>query len=159
MTLNIELLHDDDRGYALEATMEAHKNSPGCDRAPWWVYKIKYGAMLKTVFNADTTVALGAYEDNRLLGFLVMTPGKRVATCHWCQVKGRIDGTRVLDRRGIMFALLKAADLGPRFIYTLRGPRCSKSKYGVRSLDELLAAELRARGQAATYVELKEWIK
>ncbi len=155
--MNIELLHDDDRGYALNALMEAHKNSPGCDRAPWWVYRLRFGTMLKTVFDDPATVMLGAYENDKLLGFLVMTPGKRVAALHWVQVKGKLDGARVLDRRGIMFSLLAAAGLGARFIYTLKGPRCRK-KYGVKSLDELLVAELRARGQVATFVALKEYL-
>ena len=56
----------------------------------------------------------------------------------------------------------RAAELGPRFIYTLRArrdraqlPDGSRTK----SLDETLVASLRARGVSATYVPLKEWLK
>jgi hypothetical protein len=157
--MNIRPLDVEDVGYALTAWQEAHKTSPSCKRAPWWVYRVEYGAVFKTLVDDATTVMLGAYDErDRLLGFLVMTPGKRVHTLHWCQIKRKLDGERVLDRKRIFTALLEAADLGTRFVYTLRGPRVDK-KLGAKSLDELLVSDLRAKGITATFVALKEWIK
>jgi hypothetical protein len=155
----IRSLDVDDVGYALTAWQEAHKTSPKCRRAPWWAYRQEYGALFKRLVADATTVMLGAYDERgRLLGFLVMTPGKRVHTLHWCQVKRKLGNERVQDRRDIFMALLEAAGLGKLFVYTLRGPRVAKET-GARSLDELLAADLRARGVAATFVSLKEWIQ
>jgi hypothetical protein len=160
--MNIRPLDADDVGYALTAWQEAHKTSPGCRRAPWWAYRREYGEMFKRIVDDGLTQMLGAYDErDRLLGFLVMSIGKRVHTLHWCQVKRKItrDGAeRVLDRRRIFFALLEAADLGTRFVYTLRGPRVTNIE-NVRSLDELLVNDLRAQGVTATYVALKEWLK
>lgn len=157
--MQIRSLDADDVGYALTAWQEAHKTSPGCKRAPWWAYRREYGDLFKQIVNDASTVMLGAYDEReRLLGFLVMTPGKRVHTLHWCQVKNKIAGERVQDRRGIFFDLIEAAGLSPLFAYTLRGPRVAKET-GARSLDELLVADLRARGITATHVSMKEWLQ
>ena len=157
--MNIRPLDPEDRGYALTAWSEAHKTSPSCARASWWAYKLEYVAMFKRIVDDATTEMLGAYDErDRLLGFLVMTPGKRVDALHWCQVKKKIGDERVPDRRGIFFDLLDAADLGPRFVYTLRGPKCRKET-GAKSLDEILVAALRDRGISATHVPLKEYLK
>lgn len=147
-----------DRGYALTAWQEAHKTSPSCARAPWWAYKKEYGAIFKQIVNDPSTVLLGAYDERGLLGFLVMTPGKRVHTLHWCQVKRKIGDERVRERRHIFFELVDAARFGARLVYTLRGPKLRKEA-GAKSLDELLVAALRDRGISATHVPMKEWLK
>lgn len=157
--MNIRPLKADDVGYALTVWQEAHKTSPNCRRAPWWAYRREYGDLFKKLVDDPTTVMLGAYDEHdRLISFLIMTPGKRVHTLHWCQVKRKIADERVLDRRRIFHAMLEAADLGQRFVYTLRGPRVDQ-KLGARSLDELLVNDLRAKGITATYVALKEWLQ
>lgn len=151
-------LDTDDVGYALKAWSEAHKTSPNCARASWWAYKLEYVAMFKRLIDDPTTRMLGAYDErDRLLGFLIMTPGKRVHTLHWCQVKSRLDGERVQNRRGIFYTLLDDADLGSRLVYTLRGPKVKTGE--ARSLDEILVTALRDKGVSATFVPLKEWIK
>jgi hypothetical protein len=87
----------------------------------------EYGDAFKKLVDDSLTQMLGAYDErDRLLGFLIMTIGKRVHTLHWCQVKRKIGDDRVLDRKRIFFALLEAADLGTRFVYTLRGPRVTR---------------------------------
>lgn len=157
--MNIRPLRVEDRGYAITAWSEAHKTSPSCARASWRAYKLEYVAMFKKLVDDPTTVMLGAYDGlDQLLGFLVMTPGKRVDTLHWCHVKNKLGGKRVPDRRDLFFRLLEAADLGPRFAYTLRGPKCRKET-GARSLDELLVAALRDKGISATHVPLREWLR
>lgn len=157
--MEIRPLDADDVGYALVAWQHAHKTSPNCRRAPWWSYKREYGALFRQLVDDASTVMLGAYDDQqRLLGFLVMTPGKRVHTLHWCQVKRKLGDERVLDRRRIFLELIEAAKLGSRFVYTLRGPRVAKQT-GARSLDEIMVELLRAKGTTATYVALKEWLQ
>ncbi len=156
--MNIRQLDADDVSYAAHVWQRAHKHSPTCRRESKWAYQITYGALIEKLIKEPLTVALGAYEDGQLLGFLVMTPGKRVHTLHWCHVKNKLDGERVQGRRDIFFALIDAADLGSKFVYTFQGPRVRKET-GARSLDELLVADLRARGITATYVSIKEWLE
>lgn len=157
--MNIRPLRAEDVGYAITAWQEAHKTSPTARRAPWWAYKREYGDVFKQIVDDPATIMLGAYDGvDQLLGFLVMTPGKRVNTLHWCQVKRKLAGKRVPERRDLFFRMLKAADLGARFAYTLRGPHVAKET-GARSLDELLVNDLRAKGVTATYIALKEWLK
>lgn len=157
--MRIRSLDADDVGYALVSWQEAHKLSPECRKAPWWAYRLEYGTLIKRLVDDSSTELLGAYDGlEQLLGFLAMTRGKRMHVLHWCQIKNKLGGKRVPERRELFHRLVEAADLGPRFVYTLRGPRCRKET-GVRSLDELLVADLRARGVIATYVSLKEWLK
>lgn len=157
--MNIRKLDVDDVDYAYGVWCRAHKRSPGCRGASLEVYLAMYGTLLRKLIDDPTTVRLGAYDErDRLLGFLVMTPGKRVDTLHWCQVKQKLDGERVKDRRRIFFELIDAAELGERFVYTLQGPRL-RSGAGAKSLDQLLVNDLRARGVTATFVALREWLK
>jgi hypothetical protein len=168
--MNIRLLDDADRGYALASWRESHKQSPGCDNVPWNFYKVTWGAMFTKLINDPSTVLLGAYtnvdeprtgdEGDNLLGFLVMTPGKRVRTLHWVQVKYELNGVR-MRRHGIMNDLLSAAELGTRCIYTLRARRDRRPLPDgtmTKSLAETLAVALRARGITPAFTSLKEWL-
>jgi hypothetical protein len=153
----IKPLEQRDRGYALFSWREGVKKAPGLCRLPWAYFKDTLGYALAKILDDPTTRLLGAYTvpADKLVGWLAMTPGKRVATVHWVHVKHE-------ERRaGVMTALLDAADLGKSFVYTLRGrrdraklPDGSTSK----SLDETLVAALRARGVNTTFVNLKEWL-
>lgn len=155
----IRPLKEEDIGYALTSWAECHKTSPGCRRAPWWSYRREYVDLFKKIVDDPATVMLGAYDGaDRLLGFLIMTPGKRVHAVHWCQIKRKLDGKLVPERRDLFFRLLEAAELGQRFVYTLRGPRVD-AKTGAKSLDEILVNDLRAKGVAATYIPLKEYLQ
>jgi hypothetical protein len=107
---------------------------------------------------------LGAYShDDKLVGWLAMTPGKRVKTLHWCYVKWKLDD-KSMRRRGVMTALLEEADLGRNFVYTLRARRLYKDEratapVGAKSLDEIIVQALREKGQNAAYISLKDWLK
>lgn len=159
---SIRPLDAGDKGYALSSWREAHKQSPGCDKVPWGYYKHEWGTMFKRVLDAPDTKLLGAYDENeKLLGWLAMTPGKRVHTLHWVQIKFDT-GSEKLRRRGLMLALLEAAELGGSFIYTLRARRHKDTLPDgtvTKSLDETLASALRARGVTATFVALKAWLQ
>lgn len=158
--MNIRPLDPDDRRYALFTWRESAKKAPEYDRVPWSYYKDAIVPMFEKLL--EIGIVLGAYESRGLVGWLAMTPGKRVHTVHWVHVKHELDGER-MRRRGAMLALLDAADLGPRFIYTLRARRLTRDERGqqpgVKTLDELLVAALREKGVTATHVSLKEWLK
>lgn len=144
-------LDEADRGFALVSWRESHKDAPGVCRVPWSFYKHEYGKIFSQILNDPKTRLLGAYtEDDKLLGWLAMTPGRSVNTLHWIHVKFEHAGAK-LRRRGLMYALIEEAELGPRFIYTLRARK---------KLDEtLVAALLCDKSMVGTYVALKEWIK
>ncbi len=129
---------------------------------PWAYYKDTLGYAFEQILDAPTTRVLGAYtHEDKLVGWLVMTPGKRVHTVHWAHVKYELDGKQ-MRRRGTMLALLEAADLGKNFVYTLRARRDRATLPNgdtTKSLDETLVAALRAKGITATFVNLKEWMK
>mgnify|MGYP001571226045 FL=1 len=156
----IRTLATADRGYVLSAWRSAHKQSPKCDNVPWSYYKYAWGTLIQKIVDDPATKMLGAYADDKLLGFLVMSPGKRVHTLHWVGVKFELDGEK-LRRRGLMTALLEAADLGSRFIYTLHARRDrAKRPDGTmtKSLDETLVQTLADKGVVAVYNPLKEWL-
>lgn len=157
----IRELDKKDLGYALCTWRESMKKAPGLDRVPWSYFKDTVARDLERLLDDPQNRVLGAYEGEHLLGWLAATPGKRVSTLHWVYVKHTLDGVR-MRRRGVMLALLEAAELGPRFVYTLRARRDrAKLPDGsmTKSLDESLVAALRAKGVTATYVALKEWLK
>lgn len=159
--MNIRKLDADDLGYALFSWRQSAKEAPGLRGVPWGYYKDAVVPVFAKILEAPTTAVLGAYVDDTLVGWLAGTPGKRVHTVHWVYVKHEVDG-RHPRRHGVMTALLDAADLGARFVYTLRGRRLDRDErkqFGAASLDEVLVTSLRARGVTATYMAMKEWLK
>lgn len=151
-----------DYGYALFTWRESHKKAPGVSRMPWSYYKDTLGYAMEKLLDDPTTRVLGAYtHEDKLVGWLATTPGKRVHTVHWVHVKYELDG-KPMRRRGAMLALLEAAELGKNFVYTLHARRDrTRLPDGTitKSLDESLVAALRGKGVNATYVPLKEWLK
>lgn len=159
--IDIRPLDATDIGYALSSWRESHKQAPGVDKVPWTYYKREYGAVFSALLNGGA-VALGAYRGAELLGFLIVTPGKRVHSLHWVQVKFRDAAGQKLRRRGLMSQLIDAAELGERVVYTLRGARrvaVGDDGARVKSLDEPIVAWLRSRGTAAAYVPILDWVK
>jgi hypothetical protein len=149
-----------DFGYAFFTWREGAKKAPGLDRVPWTYYKSTVAPQLGALLDDPSNRVLGAYRDDKLVGWLAMTPGKRVHTVHWVHVKHELDGER-MRRRGAMLALLDAAELGSRFIYTMRSRRDRTTLPDgstTKSLDESLVAALRDRGVTATFVPMKEWL-
>lgn len=154
-----ELL-DADRPYALSSWRESHKQAPGVDRVPWASYKREYGAIMTRLLFDGGALLLGAYRatpdgPSELLGFLVSSPGKRVDTLHWVQVKHKDAAGASLRRAGLMTKLIAAAEFGERFVYTMRARR----EPGHGTLDRLLAKKLAERGVVAGFVPLLEWVK
>lgn len=160
--LTVRPLDPEDRGYVLSSWRESHKQSPGNDKLPWAFYKSDFGKLFSEIVNSPETTLLGAYtREGELAGWLAMTRGKRVNVLHWVQVKYELGGKR-LRRLGIMSQLLREAQLGTPFIYTLRARRDrARLPDGstTKSLDESLVAALRAKGVVAEYVPLKDWMR
>ncbi len=152
--MQIEPLRACDVGYCLASWREGHKQSPDGDRIPWSFYKVKFGKAFSSILDNPDTVLLGAYRGDELLGFLVMSPGRRVDTLHWIQTRFKDSAGAPVRRQGVMTALVDAARLGERCIYTLRGQRRAGG-----SFDETIAAWLRGHGTAAAYEPLLSWIK
>ncbi len=157
--MNIRALDTDDAGYALFSWREGHHKSPGHARMPWSYYKDVLGYAFQKILDDKSTKMLGAYDASGLRGWIAATPGKRVSVVHWVHVKHTLEDGTLGRRQGVMTALLDAAELGPQFVYTLRGRRLESTARPMKSLDELLVAALRARGVTATFVPLKEWMK
>lgn len=163
----IRPLDEDDYGYALFTWRESAKKAPSLDRMPWGYYKDTLGYAFEKLLNDPASRVLGMYHvsketgTERVVGWIITTPGKRVHTLHWVYVKHELDGVKT-RRLGIMLKLLEAADLGKSFVYTLRARRDRAPLPDgslTKSLDESLVAALRAKGITATYVALKEWLK
>lgn len=152
--LVIRPVDDADKAYVLSSWREAHRAGSPFRRVPWVIYKTVYGKILEQLVAAN---CIGAYYGDELLGFLVMTHGKRVNTLHWVQTKFQDRAGTPVRRRGVMTELLRAAELGQKFAYTLRA---RKEKGSKRTLDETLANHLlQSEGVVATYVPLLEWVK
>lgn len=159
--MNVRPLDKADYGYALFTWREGAKKAPTLSRLPWSYFKDTLGHAFEKLLDDPTSRVLGAYEGDKLLGWLVMTPGKRVHALHWVHVKYELDGERI-RRRGVMTALLKAADLGKNFVYTLRARRDRAPLPDgsmTKSLDESLVIALRAEGLTATFVALRDYLK
>lgn len=157
--IDIRPLDPNDYVYARACWRESHKQAPGVDRVPWAYYKHEYGQLFEDISTREITKMIAAYRGSELLGWLCMTPGKRVHTLHWVHVRHTDSAGNELRRRGLMGELFEAAQLGSRFIYTLRGRRLSRSKDGFKSLDEPLVKWLASRDIVATYVPLLQWVK
>lgn len=161
LNVTIRPLLDADRGYVVSSWRESAKAAPRLARLPWSYYKHTTGAQIQQIANATSTVILGAYHGDELVGWLAMTPSKRVHTVHWVHTRFRV-GTVNARRRGVMTALLDAAKLGARFVYTMQARKLrEKLPDGTtsKSLDDVLVVALRERGVHATYVPLKDWLQ
>lgn len=161
----IKPIEERDRGYVLFSWREGAKRAPSLCRLPWSYFRDTFGYAFAKILDDPATRVLGAYtddsDDGKLVGWLLMSPGKRVSTVHWVHVKPELDGEPT-RRRGVMTALLEAADLGASVVYTLRAKRARAALPDgsmTKSLDETLVVALRAKGLTATFVNLKEWLR
>lgn len=155
MDVEVKPLESVDKPYALTSWRESHHQGAMMKGIPWPVYKREYGTLFWELLNHSTSLVLGAYRksDDQLMGFLVATPGKRIDVLHWVSVRHTDKGGEKVRRQGIMMALINAADLGTRWIYTLKGRNHNDS-----SLDEVLAKKLSAKGITPVYVPLHQWL-
>jgi hypothetical protein len=156
MEVIVRPLKDEDKPYAMVSMRESHHQGDAMKRIPWPKYKQQYGVLFWELLTHDSSKVLGAYhaDTEELVGFLVGTPGKSVHTLHWVQVKFKDRQGNKIRRQGIMLALLAEADLGSRFVYTLRA-----GAHRDKHLDEKLAQALLKRGLVAAYTPIMEWLQ
>ncbi len=112
-------------------------------KMPWAAYKRDVRPQLEACLaSADLLVADLAGD---VAGWLALTRGRRVDTVHWIATRLRIgpDGPP-LRRQGVMRALVAAADLRDRIVYTHRG---------VKRSDEWIAKWLARRGAVSVIYE------
>lgn len=155
MQVTVRPLDAEDRPYALTSWRESHHQGAAMKNVPWPVYKREYGALFWELLNHHSSLVLGAYRttDNQLMGFLVASPGKSIDVLHWVMVRHADKKGDKVRRQGVMTALINAADLGTRWIYTLKG-----RKHNDVSLDEVLANKFIDKGTTPVYVPLHQWL-
>lgn len=142
-----------DRGYVRRTWFESHKTAPRYHRMTWPAFKATEGKAIEALIDHANVRLLGAYAlDGKLLGWIAWSPGRSVSTLHYVYVR-QLCGETHVRRQGIATALLLAAELGKRVVYTFEGPR----RRGMR-MDEHLVAWARGRGVNATYVPVKEFL-
>ena len=159
LTISIRPMAYEDHGYVRSTWREGMKDAPAYERMPWSIYKQTAGATVAKL--VDEARLIGAYvPDGRIIGWLCMSPGRSVNTLHWMHTRFDLDGERC-RRRGVMSALVEAAQLGKRIVYTFHGPRRRRSADDGRGrgLDAVLVDWLRDRGTTATHIHYQEWSK
>ena len=173
LVVDIRRASPDDLRYVYATWLSEYKYSSGrLARAPYDMYRATVGKQLHDLVWADRTRVVAAYmPDGRIAGWLAYVPGRSVSTVHWCYTRFRLDGEK-LRRRGVMAALLEAADLGSRFAYTFRGAKehrlrgkQDRAEHAPRlsirgdTSDEPIVAWLRGRGVTAAFVDIAEWLR
>ena len=161
LVVSIRRGQDDDRRFIATSWKESHKDAPKMDRTPWPIYKQTTCKQIDALVDSTgTRLLVATVPDGRIAGWICYSPGKAISTVHWTYTRHTLDGEH-LRRRGVMAALIDAAELGKRFAYTFRGPRRrnggSTTGRGP-SLDEPIVEWLRGRGVTAVYVPLVEWL-
>lgn len=147
---------DRDIGYCLGSWREAYKLVGDNRRMPWRVFK---SAVTPELAHALTTSQLvGAYLDGEIVGWASITRDRRVPAVHWVHTRYRAEGVD-WRRRGIAGGLLTALQLGPRIVFTHRGPKPRNPVAGDnRTSDDFLVSWLARRGTYATFIPYKDWI-
>lgn len=165
---------ENDMRYLLSSWLEEYKYSSGrFAAAPWAMYRPHVGPQLRAALEAPRVTRIVAeLPSGKIAGWIAFTPGKTISAVHWVHTRGALDGVK-LRRRGIMSALLEAAELGKRFVYTHKGPKKTKTRGGRNAdfdarltrvvpgspnTDETIALYLRSRGVTAVYVPYEEWL-
>lgn len=158
-TISIRAAIPDDIRFVVTSWKESYKDAPGVDRQPWPVYKQTACKQIDALVDKTRTLVAVA-PDGRIVGWICYSPGRAISTVHWAYTRHKLD-EELCRRRGVMAALLDAAELGKRFAYTFRGPRRrSRSRVGHGpSLDLPIVEWLRTLGITAVHVPLQEWLE
>lgn len=148
IALRIRHAHRDDPGemaYLRSSFCEGFKASSNrLAKLPWPDFKRTERPKLDAVLALGDTQLLVADLEGLVAGWLAWSPGRRVDTVHWTHARHQV------RRRGVMRALVDAAGLKNRLVYTHRGARRS---------DEWIVPWLASRGVHAAYLPLAEWSK
>lgn len=152
LALRIRHARRDDPGemaYIRSSFGEGYKQSSNrLFKLPWPDFKRLERPRLDAVLGRADTQLLVADLGGAVAGWLAWCPGRRVDTVHWTHTRLRIGKGELLRKRGVMTALVNAAQLKNRLVYTHRGARRS---------DEWIVPWLARRGVTAAYLPLRDW--
>lgn len=177
-------VRNNDLAYCRSSWAEGFKHSPDAGRMSWQLYKRHVVPELQRILYRDDTQVLAAYLGADICGWIAYAPGRRVSTVHWVHTRcaiwdaarctndgcimagsrlihgaicpGHFDNLEKLRKRGVMSALVDAAPLGDRIVYTHRGPKERNARV---TSDEWIVPWLRRRGINAAYMPYEEWSK
>jgi hypothetical protein len=158
--LEIRRLPLEDVGYVVASWEESHRD--GRKKLPWREYKRLYAPIIRHLVNRSDVRMLGAYMGEKIVGWIAWTPG-RLPAVHFAFTRWQPDIE--LRRRGVFTALLEAADVGSRFIYTHRGKahvdeEKAKGEPGRRSTRDVpIVQALARRGVYCSFVDAREWLE
>lgn len=160
LDINIRPATEADIGYCLGSWREALMTAPGNSRLPKGAFRRAMTPLLSSILKRSEVI--GAYLDTPgepIAGWIAVSRGRRLPTVHWVHTRFRDQAGNELRRRGIMTALLDAANVAPRFVYTFRGtlPRHRHPGEQRTTTDTIVARWLASRGVTAVHVPFKEW--
>lgn len=155
---------DDEWRYIASTWIDSHHRSAKYYKHP---YKRSYLPLMRPIVDTlarESKALVARNPDGRAVGWIVYTPGRSIATVHYVYARHKLDDVP-WRRRGVATALLQAAELGRRFVYTFPGEyrRASMFARGLdkkypRPLDEELVDSLRRRGVTAVYEPVERWM-
>jgi hypothetical protein len=152
LAVRIRAAHRDDpteMGYVRGSFAEDYKESSSrLAKLPWPDFKRLERPRLWAVIERDDTQLLVADHEGLIAGWLAWSRGPSVDTVHWTHTRWRVGKGELLRKRGVMTALMNAAQMKRHIAYTHRGARRS---------DEWIVPWLARRGVTAAFVSLKEW--
>lgn len=153
--------------YIRSTWCESYHRAPGNFHRRFRSWKRDALASIDRVLSDSATQVLVATSPDvqttygpAIVGWIVWTPGRSVSTVHYVYTRHEVGGIE-WRRRGIMTALIDAAELGPRVVYT----HCGEAKVGghwkkrqlPRPLDEEIVEWIRKRGVTSVYEPIEEW--
>ena len=119
--LEIRALEVDDVVFVRDSWRESYKTAPQRRTMSWPAYKATYGRAIDRLLEREDVLILGAYSaDGRVKGWIAWTPGG-VPTVHYVYVRD------ALRRLGVAGRLIRAAELGRRMVYSLRGKQIGRA--------------------------------
>jgi hypothetical protein len=158
LPLSLRILPSADLPFVRATWAEGYKHSPRNTKLPWRVYKRQEIPEIDAILDRDDTQIIAAYLGSAVAGWLAFSKQWSIPAVHWVYTRASLErgAPDTLRRRGIMTALLGAAQLGSRIVYTHKGPRGRGSPV---TSDEWIVPWLAKRGVAAAFVSREEWIR
>lgn len=176
-TVDIRPAADEDVPFIRATWVEGHRQSPGMQASPFWMFKQRRGALIERLLARPDTHLLAAYVPSsdprwpeRVAGWIAFTPG-RVPALHWLYVRAGQNGYR---ERGLAGLLFEQSGIGRRLIHTFIGAQRPEKRVSVRTNDgtdrlicrkyagapysEVLAEAGVKRGIASVYIPVEEFL-
>jgi hypothetical protein len=170
----VDGLPDADRGYVIREWTDGIHATKGNHKKPFRFWKPVWREQITRVLDMPETRTLVAHHDTErlmrdgsdlgptCLGFLVWTPGnagRGWPAIHYAFTRHSVGGVP-WRRRGVLSALVDAAELGPRVQYTQHGEhRRNGRQLSPVPMHEPIVEWLRGKGMAVAYTPIEEWLR